>query len=126
MISFEEPLAALRKMVTLDSNAVQCIWPLALMSFCINALMFAGVTPDRFMPEAKKSDMAPARPLVPASGCIMTPPPIIMPPIMIWLPLAVPSIVPSDASAIMSVTSDDDTGMPTFFAYWDMAARVIP
>ena len=72
-----------------------------------------------------KSVIAVASPVRPASDCIM-PPPIMPPPIETWVPPDRPSIMPSAASFIMAVTMPDEDGMPTVFAYCDIAARVMP
>ena len=86
----------------------------------------AGVTPDAFMFEFMKPVIAPARSLVPADGDIMPPP--IIPPIgiEIWPAPPLPFITPSAASFISSVTIAEEELRPCDWAYFDIAASVMP
>ena len=84
------------------------------------------VRPDRFAGDITKFVIAVARPLVPAVEAIMAVP--IIPPIVMEMGLEpfLPSIIPSDASLIMEVTSADVFAIPSDLAYCDMAAIVMP
>ena len=84
------------------------------------------VSPDMFAGDITKFVIAVAKPLVPALGDIEELP--IIPPIDIEMGLGpfLPSIMPSDASLIMEVTSADVFAMLSDLAYCDMAASVMP
>jgi hypothetical protein len=102
------------------------ILPLELLSFCISAAMSATVNPDTFALEFMNADIAVARPLVPELEAIMAIPIMAPIPMEIWLAPRLPSIIASDASFIMAVTSAEETGMLMFLADCDMAASVMP
>src|SRR5512140_1617899 len=96
--------------------------PLELAIFCTSGATSVAVRPDRLAGDIAKSVIAVASPLVPALGDIGELP--IIPPMVIELGLEPfrPSIIPSDASLIMEVTSADVFAMLSDLAYCDMAA----
>jgi len=105
------------------------IIPVDVLSLFMSVCMSAAVTPDLFIAEPAKADIAVAIPVVPALACIIVPP--IMPPLIPLTEMDVepimPFIFPSEASFIIAVTiPDDDTVIPMVFAYCDMAAMDIP
>ena len=91
--------------------------------------MLEAGSPDAFIDEFMKSDMAVARLAVPAVTDIVLVlvPPIIAPiDIEIGVLPALPSIMPSAASFIMAVTNAEEFVMPRVLADCDIAASVMP
>jgi len=101
--------------------------PLEAVSWLMSACMSAIVTPDLFLADAMNVPIAVESPEVPAVDCII--PPIIppMPAMEMGVPPIIPSMTPSEASLIIAVTiPEDDVVIPMVWAYWDIAAMLIP
>ncbi len=104
--------------------------PLDAFNWLMSVWTSAAESPDVFAVEPMNCVIAVASPVVPAVDCIMVPPPPIMPPpmppIVIDVLPIMPFITPSEASFIIAVIIPEESAMPIFLAYCDIAAIVAP